>query len=165
MDRDPKHMRPVLLEASKHKGTSLVEIYQNCNIFNDGAFFPFTEKDSKPDNTIFVEHGQPLIFGKEKDKAIVLDGFTPKVVNVADVDESDIWVHDMHDRVKASLLVRFFDDPRVEGGLPRPFGVFYQEDRPTYEDGVTAQVEKHVEAKGAPDLDTLLQGPNTWTIK
>ena len=165
LDRDPKHMRPILLEASKHKGTSLVEIYQNCNIFNDGAFFTFTEKDSKPDNTIFVEHGAPLLFGKEKQKAIILDGFTPRVVNLEDVDESELWIHDKYDKVKASILVRFFDDPREDGCLPRPFGIFYQEERPIYEAGVQAQVDKHVDAKGEPDLNTLLEGPNTWTIK
>ena len=113
----------------------------------------------------FIEHGKPLVFGKEKNKAIILDGFTPKVVNVEDVSESNIWVHDKYDRVKASLLVRFFDDPREEGSLPRPFGIFYQEDGPIYEEGVNAQIKKHVEAKGQPDLDALLQGPNTWTIK
>lgn len=165
MDRDPKHMRPVLLEAEKHKGTSLVEIYQNCNIFNDGAFFPFTEKATKSDTTIFIEHGEPLLFGANKEKAIILDGFEPKVVNVNEVDESKIWIHDKHDRVKASMLVRFFDDPREEGALPRPFGVFYQEERAVYEEGVVEQVQKHVDAKGEPNLDDLLEGPNTWTIE
>lgn len=165
MDRDPKHMRPILIEGEKHKGTSLIEIYQNCNIFNDGAFFTFTEKATKADNTIFIEHGQPLIFGADGVKAIILDGFTPKVVNTADIAEGDLWIHDKHDRVKASILTRFFDDPREEGALPRPFGIFYQEDRPVYEEGVQGQVDRHVEAKGEPNLDALLEGPNTWTIK
>ena len=124
MDRDPKSMRTILNEAQKHKGTALVEIYQNCNIFNDGAFLPLTDRATKPDNTIFVEHGQPLLFGPKKEKAIVLDDFTPKIVNINDVDASKIWVHDKYNRVKASILTRFFDDPRQEGALPRPFGIF-----------------------------------------
>ena len=165
MDRDPKHMRPILIEGEKHRGTSLIEIYQNCNIFNDGAFFPFTEKATKADNTIFIEHGKPLVFGTEGEKAIVLDGFTPKVVSISDIAEADLWIHDKYDRVKASILTRFFDDPREEGALPRPFGIFYQENRSVYEEGVTAQVERHIEKKGIPNLDTLLEGPNTWTIK
>ena len=165
MDRDPKHMRPILIEGEKHRGTSLIEIYQNCNIFNDGAFFPFTEKATKADNTIFIEHGKPLVFGSEGGKAIVLDGFTPKVVSISDISEADLWIHDKYDRVKASILTRFFDDPREEGALPRPFGIFYQENRSVYEEGVTAQVERHIEKKGVPNLDTLLEGPNTWTIK
>tara|TARA_B110000211_G_C14081577_1_gene554791 strand:+ start:2813 stop:3838 length:1026 start_codon:yes stop_codon:yes gene_type:complete len=165
LDRDPKHMRPILVEGEKHKGTSLIEIYQNCNIFNDGAFFTFTEKATKADSAIFIEHGKPLIFGMESEKGIVLDGFTPKVVLLADVDESELWVHNQYDRIKASILTRFFDDPRQEGALPRPFGIFYQEERGLYEQGVKAQVEKHIEAKGAPNLDALLEGPNTWTIE
>jgi 2-oxoglutarate ferredoxin oxidoreductase subunit beta len=165
MDRDPKSMRTILNEAQKHKGTALVEIYQNCNIFNDGAFLPLTDRVTKPDNTIFVEHGQPLLFGPKKEKAIVLDDFTPKIVNINDVDASKIWVHDKYNRVKASILTRFFDDPRQEGALPRPFGIFYQEERHVYENGVQLQIDKHIEAKGSPDLDALLQGPNTWSIQ
>ena len=165
MDRDPKSMRTILNEAQKHKGTALVEIYQNCNIFNDGAFLPLTDRATKPDNTIFVEHGQPLLFGPKKEKAIVLDDFTPKIFNIDDVDASKIWIHDKYDRVKASILTRFFDDPRQEGALPRPFGIFYQEERHVYEDGVQHQIDKHIDAKGSPDLDTLLQGPNTWSIQ
>jgi 2-oxoglutarate ferredoxin oxidoreductase subunit beta len=165
MDRDPKSMRTILNEAQKHKGTALVEIYQNCNIFNDGAFLPLTDRATKPDNTIFVEHGQPLIFGPKKEKAVILDDFTPKIVNISDVDPSKIWVHDKHNRVKASILTRFFDDPRQEGALPRPFGIFYQEERHVYENGVQLQIDKHIEAKGSPDLDALLKGPNTWSIQ
>jgi 2-oxoglutarate ferredoxin oxidoreductase subunit beta len=165
MDRDPKSMRTILNEAQKHKGTALVEIYQNCNIFNDGAFLPLTDRATKPDNTIFVEHGQPLIFGPKKEKAVILDDFTPKIVNISDVDPSKIWVHDKYNRVKASILTRFFDDPRQEGALPRPFGIFYQEERHVYENGVQLQIDKHIEAKGSPDLDALLQGPNTWSIQ
>lgn len=165
LDREPKHMRPILVEGEKHKGTSLIEIYQNCNIFNDGAFFTFTDRSTKAESVIFIEHGKPLIFGFESKKGIVLDGFTPKVVLLADVDLSELWVHDKYDRIKASILTRFFDDPRMEGALPRPFGIFYQEERGLYEQGVKAQIEKHVDAKGEPSLDTLLRGPNTWTIE
>ena len=165
MDRDPKSMRNILNEAQKHKGTALVEIYQNCNIFNDGAFLPLTERTTKPDNTIFVEHGEPLLFGAKKEKAIILDDFKPTIFNVEEVDASQIWIHDKHDRVKASILTRFFDDPREEGGLPRPFGIFYQEERHVYESGVQMQIDKHIDAKGLPDLDALLEGPNTWSIK
>ncbi len=165
MDRDPKSMRSILNEAQKHKGTALVEIYQNCNIFNDGAFLPLTERTTKPDNTIFVEHGEPLLFGVKKEKAIILDDFTPKIVNIDQVDESKIWIHDKYDRLKASILTRFFDDPREEGSLPRPFGIFYQENRHVYESGVQMQIDKHIDAKGLPDLDALLEGPNTWSIK
>lgn len=166
LDRDPKHMREILLRAEQHQGTALVEIYQNCNIFNDGAFASFTEKGVKADNVLVVRQGEPLIFGKENEKGIVLDGFTPKIVNLADVSENDLWIHDEKDRVKASMLTRFFDNNATdENALPRPFGVFYSEDRSTYEQEMLAQLDKHIESKGAGDLNALLRGNNTWEIK
>ena len=149
MDRDPKHMRAVLMRAQEHVGTSLVEIYQNCNIFNDGAFFTFTEKETKGNTVLFLEQGKPLIFGANNEKGIGLDGFTPKVVNVADIAAADLWVHDETDRVKAGILARFFDDPSKEGALPRPFGIFYVEKRATYESEMIEQVNKTKVAKVA----------------
>jgi len=163
MDRDPKHMRQMLLRAEQHKGTSLVEIYQNCNIFNDGAFFPFTEKATKSENTLFLEQGEPLIFGNGSDKGIILDGFNPKIVSLGEYSKSDLWVHDETDRVKANILARFFDDNSLEGALPRPFGIFYTEERGNYEDEMNAQVAKFVENKGPGNLNDLLRGPNTWS--
>jgi len=165
MDRDPIHMRTILKRAHAHKGTSLVEIYQNCNVFNDGAFEVFTEKSSKADETIMVEHGQPLIFGAQKDKGILLDGYTPRVVSLNDVSANDLWIHDEHNRAKANLLVRFFDDASVEGHFPRPFGVFYSEARFTYEQAFNQQIEDIIASKGAGDLDKLLRGPSVWEVK
>lgn len=166
IDRDPKHMREILLRAEQHQGTSLVEIYQNCNIFNDGAFFTFTEKATKSDNVLIVNQGEPLIFGAENEKGIILDGFTPKIVKLADVSAEDLWIHDETDRQKASILSRFFDDnANDENALPRPFGIFYSEKRSTYETEMLAQLDKHKEAKGEGNLDALLKGNNTWVIK
>ena len=165
LDRDPKHIREILTEANNHYGTSFVEIYQNCNVFNDGAFFALTEKDSKPQNTLFLEHNKPLIFDNGK-KGIVLDGFAPKVVelNGAQVSVNDLWVHDKHQRVKAEMLIRFFDDPRREGAMPRPFGIFYQENKTVYEDLMVAQVAEAIAKKGNGDLDALLKGNSSWVI-
>lgn len=165
IDRDPKHMREILLRAEQHKGTALVEIYQNCNIFNDGAFFTFTEKATKSDNVLVVRQGQPLIFGKENEKGIVLDGFTPKIVQLADVSAEDLWIHDETDRTKAGILSRFFgDNANDENALPRPFGIFYSETRSTYEEEMLAQLDRHKESKGEGNLDALLKGNNTWEI-
>jgi 2-oxoglutarate ferredoxin oxidoreductase subunit beta len=165
MDRDPKHLQEALIRSHKHKGSSFLEIYQNCNIFNDGAFEVFTEKASKPDNTLFLEHGKPLIFGANKDKGIKLDGFKPVVVDLNNgASTSDLWIHDDRDFYKAQILVRMFDDPRIEGHLPRPFGVFYETDRGCYEDMMMMQIEEVVSAKGAGNLDKLLRGNETWTI-
>ena len=117
MDRDPKHLRQMLLRSNEHKGTSLLEIYQNCNVFNDGAFFGYTDKSTKPEQTLFLEHGKPLIFGANQEKGIKLDGFKAVIVSLQDVSQDELWIHDENDRVKAGILSRFFG---VD--LPRPFG-------------------------------------------
>ena len=159
MDRDPKHMREMLMRSNNHKSTSLLEIYQNCNVFNDGAFFGMTDKATKMNQTLFLEHGQPLVFGENKDKGIRLDGFKPIIVSLEDCSIDDLWLHDEKDRVKAGLLTRFFD-----ADFPRPFGVFYSEDRSTYEDALIQQIDEAMEQKGQGNLDHLLKGSNTWTI-
>jgi 2-oxoglutarate ferredoxin oxidoreductase subunit beta len=165
MDRDPKHMQAMLLRTHQHKGASFLEIYQNCNIFNDGAFEIFTEKGTKPAETLFLEQGKPLVFGAAQDKGIKLDGFKPVVVNLSDEGHSvnDLWIHDEHDIYKAQILTRIFDDPKGEGHLPRPFGVFYQTNRYCYEDVMAAQIEEAQSRKPA-DLDKLLRGNEVWTI-
>jgi 2-oxoglutarate ferredoxin oxidoreductase subunit beta len=164
MDRDPKHLQAMLLRANAHKGSSFLEIYQNCNIFNDGAFEIFTEKGSKATETLFLEQGKPLVFGANNDKGIKLDGFKPIIIDFAQgFSADDCWVHDEKDIYKAQILTRIFDDPQMEGHLPRPFGVFYQTDRPCYEDVMAAQLEEAASRKPA-DLDKLLKGNEVWTI-
>jgi 2-oxoglutarate ferredoxin oxidoreductase subunit beta len=164
MDRDPKHLQAMLLRANAHKGASFLEIYQNCNIFNDGAFEIFTEKGSKATETLFLEQGKPLVFGANNDKGIKLDGFKPIIIDFAQgFSADDCWVHDEKDIYKAQILTRIFDDPQMEGHLPRPFGVLYQTDRPCYEDVMAAQLEEAASRKPA-DLDKLLKGNEVWTI-
>ena len=165
MDRDPKHLQELLVRSHKHRGASFLEIYQNCNIFNDGAFEAFTEKSSKPAETLFLEQGKPLIFGAQKNRGIKLDGFKPIVVELgAEFTADDLWVHDERDFFKGQILTRMFDDPRVEGHLPRPFGIFYETDRACYEDVMAMQIEEVVAKKGKGDLNKLLRGNETWTI-
>lgn len=164
MDRDPSHLRDVLTRANGHRGTSMVEIYQNCNVFNDGAFFGMTDKATKKQQTLFVKHGEPLVFGANDEFGIKLDGFTPVIVKLDEVSKDDLWIHDEFDRVKANLLVRFYEDPALEGNFPRPFGVFYSEERACYEELLNQQVDSAKERFGAGDLDALLRGKNTWTI-
>jgi 2-oxoglutarate ferredoxin oxidoreductase subunit beta len=160
MDRDPKQLREVLKRADDHKGASMIEIYQNCNVFNNGAFFTFTDKDTKAANTLFLEHGKPLVFAGGTKGIRLVDMHTEVVELGEDFNENELWVHDEKDRLKAGILTRFFDDPSA--GFPRPFGVFYTEDRPTYEDKLTGQVERAKELKGEGDLDMLLSGGQTW---
>ena len=164
MDRDPKHLQEMLLRSAHHKGSSFLEIYQNCNIFNDKAFEVFTDKKSKADEALFLEQGQPLVFGTDKNKGIMLDGLQPKVVDLNDgYSPNDLWIHDENDFYKAQILTRLFDDPAKEIHFPRPFGVFFETQRPVYEDIMEAQIER-ARAKAPGDLDALLSGRETWEI-
>lgn len=167
MDRDPKHLKEMLKRANDHKGTSMLEIYQNCIVFNDGAFELFTDKKTRPSEAIYLEHGQPLVFGANKDKGVRLNGLKPEVVDLSgEFNANDLWVHDEQDPTKAHLLSRFFEHPANGEGVqfPRPFGVLYAIDRPSYDEGVRAQINRAVETQPAPDLDALLRGKETWTV-
>lgn len=166
MDRDPKHLQAMLKRSHAHKGASFLEIYQNCNIFNDGAFEIFTNKKTKTEEALFLEQGQPLVFGANNNKGIRINGLKPEVVSLDEgFGTDDLWIHDEQDFYKAQILVHFFDDPQTSGEnhLPRPFGVFYDIDRPTYDDQMTMQMEAAKVRKSA-DLDALLAGKQTWVI-
>ncbi len=166
MDRDPKHMQMVLKRAHDHVGTSLIEIYQNCPVFNDGAFFTYTEKETRKAEGIFVEHGKPMVFGTNDDFGLRLDGLVPRIVNVKEsaISLNDLWIHDEKDKTKANLLARCFSNPKELGHLPRPFGVFYTEDRISIDAQIQKQVEDVTSKKGATSLDKILSGDKTWVI-
>lgn len=164
LDRDPKHMQMVLKRAAEFKGTSFVEIYQNCPVFNDAAFFAFSDKETKKEEAVFLEHGKPLIFGHNDEKGIKLDGLTPIIVNIAESGLSDLWVHDEKDKTKANLLSRFFDTTFNGDDFPRPFGILYADERPVYEEGMTYQIEEIRSRKGRMPLNKILSGDNTWII-
>lgn len=164
MDRDPKHLQQMLIRSHAHKGSSFLEIYQNCNIFNDGAFEIFTEKTTKPLETIFLEQGKPLLFANNE-KGIRLDGLKPVVVNMSEYSADDLWVHDERDFYKAQILIRMFDHPDTANHMPRPFGVFYETERACYEDVMQMQIDEIVATKGKGDLNALLRGRETWEIE
>ncbi len=164
MDRDPKHLNAMLLRSEQHRGTSLLEIYQNCIVFNDGAFDLYTDKTSRPESALYLEHGQPLIFGNEKNMGIRLDGMRPEVVDLSQgYSADDLWIHDEKDHFKAYLLTRFFAVGN-EDGLPRPFGVLYELERPTYEKQVAEQMQYAKKRNGEADLAKLLSGNETWVV-
>ena len=159
LDREPKSLREVLLEAQKHKGTSFVEIYQNCVIFNDGVFDEFTNKATKEEANLYLENGKPLKFGKDLSKGIILENFEPKIIDITeDTDESKLWIHDETSILKAQILARFNFDEEFSD-FPRPFGVFYKKNRASYEETFANQVEKN-----KPDMQQILNGNITWTV-
>jgi len=161
MDREAKHLQEMIRRANAHKGSALLEIYQNCHIFNDGAFDEFTDRASRKERSIFVSHGQPLVFGENDSKGIKLDGNKPIIVEKdEDFSLDELWIHDEKDLWKAQTLVRFFDDFAAEQELPRVFGVLYANERPTYETIVNQQVSNK---KLNPEV--LLSGKDTWSIK
>jgi 2-oxoglutarate/2-oxoacid ferredoxin oxidoreductase subunit beta len=168
MDRDTKHLRWVLKEANQHKGSSLVEIYQNCNVFNDGAFEQFTDKERKKESGIYLEEGKPLIFGQEGDlKAIILEDFKPKVVDINSREEipENTWIHNPEKKLKAGILTQFFEEINPKMKFPRPFGIFYKNERTCYEELLHAQINSAIDTNGKGNLDELLMGNNSWTIK
>ena len=165
IDREPKHMKEMLARIAEHKGLAFLEVYQNCVIFNDGAYSDLTDKEVKSEHVVVLEHGEPLIFGKKLDKGIVLDGFTPVVVDLNDGKHSvdDLWVHDEKDKgpIRAFILSHMTDSP----DMPTPIGVFRQIIKPTYDEGVVRQIEHIMEEQGEGDLEELLFSGNTWTVE
>jgi 2-oxoglutarate ferredoxin oxidoreductase subunit beta len=159
LDRDLAHLRMVLARAAQHRGAAFVEVYQNCPVFNDGAFARFTEKESKPWNALFVEHGKPLRFGPNGERAVRLRTTTPEVVSTEEAAPSELWIHDETDRARAFLLAQLWDDP-----FPRPFGVLYADpSKPTYEELFFEQVQR-ARQRATADLPALLRGRNWWHI-
>jgi len=163
IDRNVQHMGEVLKRAAAHKGTAFIEIYQNCNIFNDHAWEYATEKDTKSDTTVMLEHGKPLIFGANKDKGIRLNGMDPEVVWLKDgsVKEDDLLFHDekMPEPSLAYLLSRMhYPD------FPEPIGVFRAVDRPRFEEAMTAQIDEAIQKKGPGKLDDLLNSGDMWVV-
>ncbi len=163
LDRDPKHQQEIFRKANQHRGTSFIEVYQNCPVFNDGAFALYTEKTSKKEESLFIEHGQPLVFGPTENLGIKLDGFNPVIVDLAEgVSKDDLWVHDENDKNKAFILARFADMKRDH--FPRPFGVFYREERACFDADVQQQIDEAKNKKGRMPLNQILSGNKTWTI-
>lgn len=161
IDKDIKHQGTIYKESHEHKGSSFIEVYQNCNIFNDGAFSVLTDRETKLNNVIYLNHGEPMIFGfKDEPKGIILDGFKLKVVNLSDYSESDLLIHDKYDKNLAMLICEMtYDD-----SLPTPYGVFYIESKPTYEELFTKQINEQIESKGKGKLKDLIYTKNTWEV-
>ena len=161
-DVERKHLPNILRRAAAHRGSAYVEIYQNCNIFNDGAFLALTSKGGGA-NRIYLEDGKPIRFGADHERGIVMrpDG-SLEVVNVRDVGEDKILVHDEHreDPSLAYALSRIASGPT----MPTPLGVFREIDRPVYGDGMERQLRTAAEQQGPGDLDRLLGSGDTWTV-
>lgn len=161
IDKETKHMQSMIMRSHGHKGTSFMEIYQNCNIFNDGAFSNQTDREQKADTVLILENGEPMLFGSDKNKGIRLDGNTPKVVELGNKwGMDDVLVHDESDYVIASLLSNMTYQPE----FPDPIGVLYAVESDTYEDTMVAQLNQAVKKKSNGTVQDLLNTGDTWVV-
>ena len=162
IDDTNKHLGEVLKRAAEHRGTAFIEVYQNCNVFNDGAWDYATDRQTKADTTIELEHGKPLIFGKGRDKGIRLNGMDPEVVELGKgITEDDLLFHD--ERAPEPSLAYLLSRMRYPE-FPEPIGVFRAVDKPLYDVELNHQIEVARQKGGDGDLEKLFNSGDTWTV-
>jgi 2-oxoglutarate/2-oxoacid ferredoxin oxidoreductase subunit beta len=160
IDVEQKHLGEMLKRAHAHRGSAFIEILQNCNIFNDGAFNDVSDKAIKAEHQLILEDGKPLIFGKNRDKGIRMNGMRPEVVKLgAEYSEKDLVVHDETNFASAFMLANF------EPPMPTPVGVFYAVARPTFDGAMNQQLTDAKAKMGIGDLKALMRRGDTWTVK
>jgi len=164
VDVDIKHLTMVLERAAHHHGTAFVEVYQDCNVFNSGAFFYASKKDQKADNVVYLEHGKPLIYGKQRDKGIrVNEANRPEIVELGSgISEDDLL---FHDEKTAEPSLAFMLARMRHPEFPEPMGIFRAVDRPVYDEQVELQMQAALESKGEGDLEALFNTGDTWTVE
>ncbi len=164
VDMIPAHLGTMIKRMAAHKGIAFLEVYQNCNIFNDGAFRHATDRDVRADNIVELEHGKALIFGKELDRGIRLGrDYHPEVVHLG---RNGASVYDLliHDEKSVSPALAFLLSRLQYPDYPEPIGVFRAIDAPVYDELINNQVRRIKKEKGPADLQKLLDGPETWTV-
>ena len=162
LDIDAKFLGEIMTRGAAHQGMSFIEVYQDCNIFNHQAWFYASQKDSRPDTTIVLEHGKPMVFGSESDKGIRVFNGSPEVVVIGEngITEDDLMVHDETNLAQASILAQMFHPE-----FPEPMGVIYaREDRQSFESASRAQMDEAIKARPDVTLESLVHGSQTWTI-
>lgn len=163
IDIDVKHLGAMVEAAAKHKGISFLEVYQNCNIFNDHAFDYFAERSVRQDRVLYLEHGKPMIFGKDRNQGIRMNGAHPEVVTIGEngITEADLLVHDINlqDPSVAFMLARM-EQPE----FPQPVGIFRAVDRPSYDEMMTEQIESAIAKSGPGSLEKLIYSGDMWTV-
>jgi len=160
IDVEAKHLQDIIKRAYAHRGTSFVEILQNCNIFNDGAFSSLTEKESKADTQLVLEHGKPLLFGRHRDRGIRMRGQSLEMVQLGNgITEADLIVHD-ETNTALGFLLSLMSPPQ----FPTPIGVLRCVERPTYERVLHDQIRTATQRQGTGSLDELFRRGDTWTV-
>lgn len=162
LDIDTKHLVETLQRAAKHKGTAFVEVFQNCNIFNDGAFKNFAEREVRDDRMLYLEHGKPLIFGKDRDKGIRLKGTKLEIVERSKVPDSELLIHDEED---TDPILAYLLSGMAYPEFPVPIGVFRNVQKASYEELMEGQVRRAIEISGKGDLEKLWNSGDTWVVE
>ena len=160
VDSFQKHMSEVLLRAAEHQGASLVEIAQNCVIFNNGTWKHLTDPDGKLENVLYLQHGEPMRFGKKLEKGIRLNGLKPEVVNVAEAGEDNLLIHD-EKAIEPTLA--YFLSRMGPPDFPTPLGVFRAVDKPVYDQLLMQQI-REAETGRSPDMNALYRQGQTWDV-
>jgi len=164
IDIDVKHLGGVVEAAARHKGISFIEVYQNCNIFNDHAFDSFAERSVRTDRVLYLEHGKPMIFGKDRNRGIRMNGAHPEVVTIGEngITENELLVHDIYlkDPSVAFMLARM-EHP----DFPQPVGIFRAVERPTYEEMMVGQIDAAIAKSGPGSLEKLINSGDTWVVE
>lgn len=160
IDVEAKHQQDIIRRAAEHKGAAFIEILQNCNVYNDGAFAALTDKETKADTQLVLEHGKPMIFGKNRDRGIRLNGLTPEVVTLGNgVSTADMLVHDENDPVLAFILSRM-----APPAFPTPIGVLRVVHKPSLDELMNQQIHEAKAKSGEGDLEKLLHRGDVWTV-
>ena len=161
VDTHTEHLQTTLERAGRHRGSVFVEVLQNCNIFNDGAHREFTDREVRDDRMLVLEHGKPMIFGRERNRGLRLNGHRPEIVTIGEegITEADILVHDEDDPLLAAMLSTIYWPD-----FPVPVGVIRSVQRPTHSELLNQQVEDAVTKRGRGNLTDLLDSGETWIV-
>ena len=161
LDRENRHLAETVKLANEHKGASFTDVYQNCNIFNDGAFSELTDRETKHDTLLKLNHGEPMVFGQGDSKILKLEGSKFKVLELEKgYSLDDATIHNYSDKNLAFLL----SEMTMDSALPTPIGVLYKEEKPTYEDMMVNQIDLAKKKGGDIDIQKIISGNNTWQV-
>ncbi len=165
IDVDVNHLTETLRRAAAHRGAAFVEIYQNCKVFNDGVFEYATDKGVKADNLVYLEHGQPLVFGQDQNRGVRLVGLRPEAVALTNGGAASCAELLVHDEAAADTTLAHLLSRMIYPDLPECVGVLRRVDRPTYGDLLDGQIEETVRSEGPGDLNALFAGEDAWVVE
>jgi 2-oxoglutarate ferredoxin oxidoreductase subunit beta len=163
LDRDQLHMAEMFKKAAAHKGSSFIEVYQNCNIFNDGAFFHLTEKDVRDNNVLYLQDQEPLIFGKDKEKIIRFNGLNAEIMDVSEGENREN-VQIFEENQESSTLAFNLAQMTYNPNFPTPVGIFLRQEKKLYEQVLQNQVDEEMDKRDNPSLEKLLHSGHTWQV-